>query len=229
VNKPRSRIIITDDHPMLVEGLKTMLGKKFDVVGVAHSGKQLLELLKHEEADCLLLDLGLPDRNGLDLIPDIRAVRPALRILIVTMHLDRVLADAVLHAGASGFIPKDSGQQELESAISAVLAGERYLSPRVPPITFAVGMGAANAALATLTPRQMEILGMIAQGKSTADVASTLGVSESTITFHRSNLRKKLGIDSEWGLVRFAILMEMGDAARREESSATARKTPPGR
>ena len=214
---------------MLVEGLKTMLGRKFDVVGVAHSGEQLLELLKHEDADCLLLDLGLPDRNGLDLIPDIRALRPALRILIVTMHLDRVLADAVLHAGASGFIPKDSGQQELEGAISAVLAGERYLSPRVPPITFAVGMGAANPALATLTPRQMEILGMIAQGKSTADIASTVGVSESTITFHRSNLRKKLGIDSEWGLVRFAILMEMGDAARREESSATARKTPPGR
>ena len=229
MNKTRARIILTDDHPMLVEGLKTMLGRRFDVVGVAHSGQQLLDLLKTLDADCLLLDLGLPDRNGLDLIPDIRALRPQLRILIVTMHLDRVLADAVLHAGASGFIPKDSGQQELESAISAVLAGERYLSPRVPPITFSVGLGASNPALATLTPRQLEILGMIAQGKSTADIAAAVGVSESTITFHRANLRKKLGIDSEWGLVRFAILMEVGDAARREDSAAAGRKTPPGR
>ena len=229
MNKTRSRIILTDDHPMLVEGLKTMLGRRFEVVGVAHSGQQLLDLLKTHDADCLLLDLGLPDRNGLDLIPDIRALRPQLRILIVTMHLDRVLADAVLHAGASGFIPKDSGQKELESAISAVLAGERYLSPRVPPITFSAGLGAANPALATLTPRQIEILGLIAQGKSTADIAAAVGVSESTITFHRANLRKKLGIDSEWGLVRFAILMEVGDAARREDSATAGRKTPPGR
>ena len=74
--KTRSRIILTDDHPMLVEGLKTMLGRRFDVVGVAHSGQQLLDLLKTQDADCLLLDLGLPDRNGRDLIPDIRALRP---------------------------------------------------------------------------------------------------------------------------------------------------------
>lgn len=223
---PRSRLILTDDHPMLVEGLKTMLGRRFDVVGVAHSGEALLALLKKQDADCLLLDLGLPDRNGLDLLPDIRALQPALKILIVTMHLDRVLADAVLHAGASGFIPKDSGQQELESAISAVMAGERYLSPRVPPITFRAGLGAENPALATLTPRQIEILGLIAQGKSTADIAATTGVSESTITFHRANLRKKLGIDSEWGLVRFAILMEVGDAVRRDENEAKKGSTP---
>lgn len=228
MNKPRQRLILTDDHPMLVEGLKTMLGRRFDVVGVAHSGAELLALLKTHEADCLLLDLGLPDRNGLDLIPDIRTLQPQLRILIVTMHLDRVLADAVLHAGASGFIPKDSGQQELESAITAVLAGERYLSPRVPPISFRAGLGAANPALATLTPRQIEILGMIAQGKSTADIAATVGVSESTITFHRANLRKKLGIDSEWGLVRFAILMEVGDAVRRDENGS-GKKGPPTR
>lgn len=227
MTRPRARLILTDDHPMLVEGLKTMLGRRFDVVGVAHNGLELLALLKQQEADCLLLDLALPDRNGLDLIPDIRALRPELKILIVTMHLDRVLADAVLHAGASGFIPKDSGQQELESAISAVLAGERYMSPRVPPITFSMGMGAINPALAALTPRQIEILGMIAQGKSTADIAAAVGVSESTITFHRANLRKKLGIDSEWGLVRFAILMEVGDAARREDNSPAGRKSPP--
>lgn len=222
----KPRLILADDHPMLVEGLRTMLVEKFDVVGVAHSGDDLLKLLKIQDADCLLLDLSMPERNGLDLIPDVRAARPGLKILIVTMHLDRVLADAVLHAGANGFIPKDSGREELESAISEVLAGGRYLSSRVPPVTWGAGMGAQHPALATLTPRQREILGLIAQGKSTADIAAVTGVSPNTITFHRANLRKKLGIDSEWGLVRFAILIQVGQDSK-DESAAIARRQVP--
>lgn len=225
----RPRLILTDDHPMLVEGLKTMLAQKFDVVAVAHSGMELLALLKRQDADCLLLDLGLPDRNGLELLPDVKAIRPQMKVLIVTMHLDRVLADAVLHAGANGFIPKDSGQKELEGAIASVLAGERYMSPRVPPITFSVGLGAQNPALANLTPRQLEILGMIGEGKTTADIAATVGVSESTITFHRANLRKKLGVNSEWGLVKFAILMQVGDQERKESAAAAEKKPPASR
>jgi DNA-binding NarL/FixJ family response regulator len=156
----------------------------------------------------------MPERNGIELIPDIRAMRPALRILIVTMHLDRVLADTVMHAGANGFIPKDSGLEELEEAIDAVLAGKRYVSPRVPAITWSAGLGADNPVLATLTPRQRDILGMIADGKSSAEMAAALGVSQPTITFHRANLRRKLGVDTEWGLVRFAILMQVRENDR---------------
>lgn len=215
MSRAKPRLILVDDHPLLVEGLRGMLRRRFDVVGVAHSGEELLKLLEHQDADCLLLDLAMPERNGLELIPDVRKMRPDLRILIVTMHLDRVLADTVMHAGANGFIPKDSGREELEAAIDDVLAGKRYVSPRVPAITFSAGLGADHPALSTLTPRQREILRMIADGKSSADMAATLGVSQPTITFHRANLRSKLGIDTEWGLVRFAILMQVreGDNA----------------
>ena len=209
MTRAKPRLILVDDHPLLVEGLKGMLRPRYDVVGVAHSGVELLALLEHQDADCLLLDLAMPDRNGLELIPDVKKLRPNLRILIVTMHLDRVLADTVMHAGANGFIPKDSGREELEGAIDDVLAGKRYVSARVPNITWSAGLGADNPVLSTLTPRQRDILGMIADGKSSADMAATLGVSLPTITFHRANLRSKLGIDTEWGLVRFAILMQV--------------------
>lgn len=218
--KSKPRLILADDHHLLVEGLKGMLSHHFDIVGVAHSGYQLLALLRTQDADCLLLDLSMPDRNGLELIPDIRAARPGLRILIVTMHLDRVLADAVLRAGANGFIPKDSGHDELETAINTVLAGKRYLSPRVPAITFRAGLAAEHPALTTLTPRQIDILKLIAEGKSSADIGAALGVSANTITFHRANLRKKLGVDSEWGLIRLAILLQVGDTPPPDDDGA---------
>lgn len=207
----RPRLIIADDHPLLVEGLRTVLGAHFEVVAVAHSGTELLTLLPTTDADCLLLDLGLPGHNGLELMPDIRALRPDLRVLVVTMHLDRVLADAVLHAGAHGFVPKDSGMDELEDAIRTVLAGRRYLSARVPPITNRVGLGAIHAGLARLTPRQQEIIRLIGQGKTTAEIARLLGLGPRTVTFHRANIRKVLGIGSEWGLLRYAILMQVSE------------------
>lgn len=208
MRKARPRLIIADDHHLLVEGLRTLLRARFDVVGVAHGGDELLALLATTDADCLLLDLALPGHNGLDLMPDIRMLRPNLKVLVVTMHLDRVLADAVLHAGAQGFIPKDSGMDELEDAIRTVLAGRRYLSPRVPPITHRVALGAIHAGLARLTPRQQEIVRLIGQGKTTAEIAKLLGIGPSMVTLHRANSRKALGIDSEWGLVRWAILMQ---------------------
>lgn len=207
----RPRLIIADDHPLLVEGLRTVLGAHFEVVAVAHSGTELLALLPTTDADCLLLDLGLPGHNGLELMPDIRALRPGLRVLVVTMHLDRVLADAVLHAGAHGFVPKDSGMDELEDAIRTVLAGRRYLSARVPPITNRVGLGAIHAGFARLTPRQQEIIRLIGQGKTTAEIARLLGLGPRTVTFHRANIRKVLGIGSEWGLLRYAILMQVSE------------------
>jgi len=128
----KPRLILVDDHRMIVGGLRSTLRATYDIVGVAFGGKELLALLKTRSADCLLLDLQLPDRLGLDLIPDVLALRPEMRILVVTMFLDRCIAEAALAAGAHGFIPKDAGRKELESAITDVLAGRRHVSPRLP-------------------------------------------------------------------------------------------------
>ncbi len=217
----RPRLILADDHHLLVESLRSTLSKRFTVAAVAYDGDALLGLLPTTEAECLLLDLSLPGRNGLELIPAVRRLRPALKILIVTMHLDRSLADAAMQTGANGFVPKDSGLEELETAITAVLAGQRYLSPRLPPHTQSVGLAASHPAFSKLTPRQQEIVQLIGDGKTTADIASILGLSQRTVGFHRTNIRKTLGIDSELGLARQAVLFRMGQGAGSGDGSAS--------
>jgi DNA-binding NarL/FixJ family response regulator len=213
VTPARARLILADDHRLVAEGLRALLIRNFDVVAVVHEASELLWRLADTDADCLLLDLDLKGRNGLDLMPDIRAMRPLLRVLVVTMHLDRILADAVLHAGAQGFVPKDAGIDELEGAIREVLAGRRYLSPRVPRITYRLGMGAEHAGLARLTARQQEIMRLIGAGRSTVEIAAQLGLSTGTINYHRANIRRALGVASAAGLRRYAVLLEMGPRA----------------
>lgn len=211
MSPPRARVFIADDHPLLVEALRTILAPHFDVTGTARSGDAVLAALPASAADALLLDLNMPGRSGLDLLPDLVARHPALKILVVTMFVDRVIADSALAAGAHGFVPKDSNPDELVVALNEVLAGRRYVSPTVPRQSNRVSMGAKHVGLARLTPRQQEIVRLIGKGKSTADIAAALHLSVHTVGFHRKNIRRVLGIDSDWGLVRFAILVTMGD------------------
>jgi two-component system response regulator NreC len=160
----RPCLILADDHRMIVESLCTTLGREYDISGVANGGDELLALLRRSTADCLLLDLVMPGKNGLELIPGVRNLRPAMKILVVTMLLDRALANTSLFAGASGFVPKDASIAELKLAISEVLAGRCYVSPRVPKSSHRVGLAAHHTGLHLLTPRQEEILLLLGQG-----------------------------------------------------------------
>jgi DNA-binding NarL/FixJ family response regulator len=222
MKRDRPRLVIADDHRLLVQGLQQLLSRRFDVVGVAYAGDELLELLGRTPADCLILDLSLPGRSGIDLLPDIRRAQPDLKILVVTMHVDRILAEAALAAGAMGFVPKDSGMDEVETGLREVLAGRRYLSPRVPKHSMRVGLDAMHASLARLTPRQQTILRLLGQGKTSAEIGAKLGLSENTITFHRQRIRKALGLSSEWALLRHALLVHL--ATSEEESPPTGRR-----
>jgi DNA-binding NarL/FixJ family response regulator len=136
---------------------------------------------------------------------------PSLRILVVTMHLDRALADQAFLNGADGFIPKEAPAEELQTAIVTVLHGRHYLSPRVPRRGFGDGMTLADARLERLTPRQRDVVRLLGQGKTTPEIAVLLGLSERTVEFHRAGARRALGITTEWGLVRFAILARLGN------------------
>lgn len=222
----RPRLILADDHQLLVEGMRGMLGRRFDIVGVAHNGEELLALARRVPADCLLLDLAMPGRSGLELLPEVRARHPKMRVLIVTMHVERIFADAAMRAGAHGFLPKDSGVEELSEAIRAVLAGQTWISPRVPPVVPRPS-GEEEAGLAALTPRQLQIVRLIGQGKSSADIGDELGVSVHTITFHRTRIRQALGIQNEWGLARFALLLQVGTAAAPAPEPAWKAETAP--
>jgi len=216
----RLRLVIADDHRVVVQGLQQLLGGRFDIVGVAYAGDELLTLLETTPSDGLLLDLSLPGRNGLDILPEIRALQPDLKVLVLTMHADRVLAEASVAAGALGFVPKDAGMEELELALEQVLKGRRYVSPRVPKSSHKVALDAMHASLARLTERQQTILRLLGQGLSSAEIGQKLGISENTITFHRRRIRAILGLATEWELMRQAILVHLAmdgeDAAKRE-------------
>lgn len=206
----RPRLILADDHRVLADALAAALARDHEIVGVVSDGAALLQLLRRRVGDCLLLDLQMPGRNGLALLPDVRRLQPELRILVLTMFVDRALADVALRAGAHGFIPKEAPLGHLTAAIGEVVAGGRYESPLIPKCSHRVGIEAQHPGLACLTPRQQQIVLLMGDGISSSDISRRLGVSASTITFHKQNLKRSLGIDTESDLVRYAVLLRAG-------------------
>jgi DNA-binding NarL/FixJ family response regulator len=174
---------------------------------VVHSGAELLGWLGRQAVDCVLLDLSMPRQSGLEVLPELHRRWPELHVIMLTMHSDRALAEATLALGAAGYVPKDAGLPELLLAIETVCSGGRHLSQLIPKHTERTSLHALHPALCSLTPQQERILLLLGEGRSSAAIAKELGLSESTITFHRANLRRKLGIETELGLHRFAVLM----------------------
>jgi DNA-binding NarL/FixJ family response regulator len=204
---PRCSLALADDHELVARGLATLLAPHHDITAVVHSGAELLGFLRRQRVDCVLLDLSMPRQSGLDVLPQLRRRWPNLKILILTMHVDRQLVDTTLSLGADGYVPKDAALPELLGAIDTVMAGGQYISPQIPKHTERTSLHALHPALGSLTPQQQRILLLLGEGLSSAAIGKTIGLSESTITFHRANLRRKLGIENELGLYRFAVLM----------------------
>lgn len=220
---PRPLVIIADDHPLVAQGLRALIAPFCDVVALIEDARQVVAAVEEHQPDLLLLDLSMPHKNGLELLVVVRERFPSLRVLVVTMHLDRALAEQAFINGADGFIPKEAPAEELQTAIVTVLHGRRYLSPRVPKRSFEDGKTLADARLERLTPRQREVVRLLGQGKTTPEIAVLLGLSVRTVEFHRAGARRALGVTTEWGLVRFAILARLGTPG-----SAPPRPSPPG-
>lgn len=206
----RPRLVLADDHRLVVEALRVSLEEDFAITGVAHDGSELLKVIDKHDTDCILLDLDFPGKNGLELIPTIRRRRPGVKIVVLTMHLDRGLAEACLQAGAHAFVPKEAEMIELQLAIHEVLEGRHFVSPRVPKTTHRMGLQASHVALQRLTPRQQQVLMCIGEGLTPVQISRTLSVSPSTVTFHRQNLMKILGFEDEGALLQYAVLVRTG-------------------
>lgn len=220
---PKTVILLAEDHALVGQGLRALLEPEYVVIGPVQDGNQVPAAAADARPDVLLLDLSLPGRNGLDLIPEIRRLSPETRILIVTMHSDQVLVRSAFALGALGFILKDSDIAELRTAIAEVLAGRRYLSPRLPSYPTAGPSSPAGEAFWRLTPRQQQILKAIGEGRTTEEIADQLGLSVHTVYFHRQAVRRVLGIESDDGLVRYAALSGLG----REGGAAEPGAIPP--
>lgn len=203
----RRRLLLAEDHALVGEGLRVLLSGDYEVTGPVRDGTDVLAAVVRERPDVVMLDLSLPGRNGLDLIPEIVQASPGTAVLVVTMHADRVLAERAFQLGAAGFVPKDSSADELRRAIETVLAGGSYLSERIPrqPLRRSATTGApAREALAQLTPRQLVILRAMGRGRTSEAIAEELGLSVHTVHFHRRNLRRVLGVETEGGLEVYA-------------------------
>lgn len=203
------RLLLADDHALVRAGMKSLLesAEGFEVVGEASNGREAVRLARTLTPDVALLDIAMPELNGLDAARRIGSECPDVRVLILSMHTDPGYVRAAMQAGAAGYVLKDAGVEELELAIRAALRGERYLDPRVSKEViegYVRGLEAEEPG-PMLTPRQREILQLVAEGRSTREVAERLHVSVKTVETHRAQLMDRLGIRDVAGLTRYAI------------------------
>ena len=204
---PRARVLLGDDHGLVVEAFRKILEPEFDVVGVAADGAALVSEALRLKPDAVLVDISMPLVNGLEAARRIKRELPQTKILFLTMHSDRSYLRDAMKLGASGYILKRAAGNELVTAVRTVLRGKTYVAPELleaiedPKLRQALELGSVPV----LTKRQGEILRLIAGGKSNTEIAATLNVTVSTIRFHRTITMRKVGIFTTAGLTRYAI------------------------
>jgi DNA-binding NarL/FixJ family response regulator len=205
------KILLVDNHTLVRAGIRALLEQipNVLVVGEAGDGREALKLVEQYRPHLVLMDITMPVMNGLEATVRVAKDFPGTRVVMLSVHTDEEYVLQALRAGASGYLLKDAGRAELEIAVAAVARGETYLSPAVSRHVVGdyvrrTGSG-LEGRLETLTPRQREILQLIAEGKSTKEIASILDVSVKTVETHRAQLMERLDIHDVAGLVRYAI------------------------
>lgn len=201
------RILIADDHSVVCEGLRMVLEPAHDVVGMVHDGKKVQEQVEALRPDLVLLDLSLPGKSGIEVARELQTLEPPVRTLILTMHSDTIFAIEALAAGASGFMLKQASGRELAQAITAVLAGGTYVDPIIArKIDDGETEGSAErSGELLLTTRQREVLRLLALGRSTTDIAKELDISTKAVEFHRSRIKRALGVSTTAAMISIAI------------------------
>lgn len=204
------RVLLADDHTLVRAGIRGLVANLSDVevAGEAGDGHEALRLAEALHPDVVLLDIGMPGLNGLEVAARLTKIDPMIRTVILSMHMSEEYVLQALRAGAAGYLLKGSAVAELEVAIRAVARGDTYLSPAVSKRVvddYVNRTGGATDPLQALTPRQREILQLVAEGHTSKDIAGRLGLSYRTIETHRNQLMKRLGINDLTGLVRFAV------------------------
>jgi DNA-binding NarL/FixJ family response regulator len=204
----RPRVLLADDHRIVAEGLKSLLSTEFELVGVVEDGRALIEAAKKQHPDVIVADVTMPHLNGLDALRQLKKDNPRVKVVILTMHQEVAYARRALEAGAVGFVLKHSAPAELLTAIRAALAGKTYITPAVAGEVihaFQHDKGASGDLSAGLTPRQREILHLLAEGCSAKEIASKLGISPRTVEFHKYQMMESLRVHSNAELIHFAI------------------------
>ncbi|PIW59270.1 response regulator transcription factor [Shewanella sp. CG12_big_fil_rev_8_21_14_0_65_47_15] len=206
------RILLADDHAIVREGIKRMFQLTADVTVVheASNGGELLELLRTAEVDLILLDMSMPGVSGANLITRIVANFPAIPVLVLSMHNEPQIARRALNAGAAGYLTKDSEPEQLLTAIRRIAQGKRYIDPELAEqMVFASSHDKGSLQHEQLSEREFEIMLLLAKGISLNEIAEQLAISSKTVSTHKMRLMKKLSLNSNADLVRYAIAHQL--------------------
>lgn len=205
---PRPRILLADDHTIVRDGLQTLLETDFEVVGTVADGRTLLEEASRLRPDVIVADISMPMLNGIEATRQLLRNGATSKIVILTMHADVTYATEVLDAGASAYVLKNAPASQLIKAIREVLRGNRYVSPEVAADVLPFVLNGAhqmNKRVSRLTPRQREVLQLLAEGHTNKEIAGILNVSARTVEFHKYRMMQDLGLHSTAELTRYAL------------------------
>lgn len=209
-------ILLVDDHPPICDGLRAMLEPQYAVIGMVHDGSDVLGMVDRLHPDVVLLDLSLPGRGGIAITRELKSRGKSPRVVVVTMHTDRVYVEEALRAGADGYLLKTSRTSELRKAVGEALSGRQYVTPDLRT-TRRSGAAEAHpptegpwegelAKLSELTTRQRQVLLLVGRGRSNQEMAEQLHLSVKAIEYHRAGIRQVLSIQTQAALFRFATL-----------------------
>ena len=204
---PKPRLILADDHTIIVEAFRKLLEPEYEVVAAVSDGRALLETAPKIKPDVIVVDIGMPLMNGLEAGVRLRELMPTAKVIFLTMNEDPDLAVEAMRCGASGYLLKSSAASELTHAIQKALKGQTYVTPQI-----ARGMQKAfiknpqaTMHAKNLTPRQREVVQLLAEGKSMKEVASVLNVTPRTVAFHKYRVMEELNLKTSADLIQFAI------------------------
>jgi DNA-binding NarL/FixJ family response regulator len=208
------RIVLADDHAIVREGLKRIVSdvKDFVVAGEAADGTEVMQQVRALDFDVLVLDLSMPGRSGMELIKLVKAEKPRLRILVLSMHQETQYAVRAIKSGASGYLTKESAPAQLEQAIRKIAGGGAYISAEVAEqLALGAMPGSEAPPHETLSDREFEVFRMLVAGEAVSDIAAKLNLSVKTVSTHKSNLMHKLGLANQTDLVRYALKHGLAD------------------
>lgn len=209
----KTKVLLVDDHTIVRQGLKALLGFQdgIEVVGEAEDGRQAIEKAKELVPDIIVIDITMPNLNGIEATRQLKKINPEMKVLVLTVHDNEEYIHQVLQAGASGYLLKESAVSDLVSAINAVKKGDIFLSPSISKVVVkdyirhAAGESGDFDSLNVLTSREREVLQLIAEGNTNRAIAHVLKISNKTVDVHRSHIMGKLHIHDITGLVKYSI------------------------